>query len=348
MGFTVRKTNVVVVGATGTVGQVFLRIAEERRFPVDRLRLSASPRSIGKRLLFNGDEVEVEETSPAIFRDADFVFISASGVVSRELAPLAVEAGAVVIDDSSAFRMDPQVPLVVPEINGYDLVGHKGLTSIPNCSTTPMVMALHPLHRVNPVKRIIADTYQSVSGTGGSAMTELREQSRALLETGESPAPEVYPHRIAFNVLPQVEHFLENGYTNEERKMVEETRKIMHAPEIAVSATCVRVPVYVSHSVAIHAEFERPMSPAEARELLAAFPGVTVLDDPEASLYPLPWSAEGKDDVFVGRIRTDMSNPNGLAMWAVSDNLRKGAALNAIQIAEEILSRDLLPSCKVG
>ncbi|MCZ6891230.1 MAG: aspartate-semialdehyde dehydrogenase [Chloroflexi bacterium] len=343
-----RKTNVVVVGATGMVGQVFLRIAEERRFPVDRLRLSASPRSIGKRLLFNGDEVEVEETNAAIFRDADFVFISASGAVSRQLAPLAVEAGAVVIDDSSAFRMDPQVPLVVPEINGDDLVGHKGLTSIPNCSTTPMVMALHPLHRVNPVKRIIADTYQSVSGTGGGAMAELREQSRALLETGESPPPEVYPHRIAFNVLPQVEHFLENGYTNEERKMAEETRKIMHAPEIAVSATCVRVPVYVSHSVAIHAEFERPMSPAEARELLSAFPGVTVLDDPEAGQYPVPLDAEGKDDVFVGRIRTDTSNPNGLAMWAVSDNLRKGAALNAIQIAEEILSRDLLPSRKVG
>ena len=343
-----RKANVVLVGATGTVGLVFLRLLEERRFPLERLRLCASSGSIGKRISVDGDELEVEETRPEIFRDADFVFISASGDVSRQLAPLAVEAGALVIDDSSAFRMDPQVPLVVPEINADDLAGHRGLTAIPNCSTIPLVMTLYPLHRVNPIKRIIVDTYQSVSGTGGGAMAELREQSHALLEGGEVPAPQVYPHRIAFNILPHVEPFLDNGYTKEEWKMVEETRKIMHAPEIAISATCVRVPVYISHSEAVHVEFQRPMSPQEARELLTAFPGVSVIDDPGANRYPLPLEAEGKDDVFVGRIRQDASNPNGLAMWIVSDNLRKGAALNAMQIAEEVLRRNLLLTRKVG
>ena len=338
------KVNVVVVGATGTVGEVFLRIAEDRDFPIDQLRLCASQKSIGKKLFFNGAEIEVEETKPEIFNDADLVFISASGSVSRETAPLAVEAGAIVIDDSSAFRMDQNVPLVVPEINSGDLMEHKGIVSIPNCSTTPLVMALHPLHCVNPVKRIIADTYQSVSGTGGGAMGELRKQSQAILENGKVPLPEVYPHQIAFNVLPQVEHFLQDGYTNEERKMVEETRKIMHAPELMVSATCVRVPVYVSHSIAVHVEFEDVMSPVEARELMSSFSGLTVLDNPESSEYPLPWDVEGQDDVFVGRVRSDVSNPNGLAMWLVSDNLRKGAALNAIQIAEEIISRGLLRS----
>jgi aspartate-semialdehyde dehydrogenase len=336
------KVNVVVVGATGTVGTVFLRIAEDRNLPIDQLRLCASQKSIGKKLFFKGDQIEVEEAKPEIFTDADLVFISASGSVSREIAPLAVEAGAIVIDDSSAFRMDQDVPLVVPEINSEDLIEHKGITSIPNCSTTPLVMALYPLHYVNPVKRIIADTYQSVSGTGGGAMGELRKQSQAILETGKAPLPEVYPHQIAFNVLPQVEHFLQNGYTNEEQKMVEETRKIMHAPGLMVSATCVRVPVYVSHSIAVHVEFEYAMSPVEARELMSSFSGLTVLDNPESSEYPLPWDVEGKDDVFVGRVRSDVSNPNGLAMWLVSDNLRKGAALNAIQIAEEIISRGLL------
>ena len=343
-----RKANVVLVGATGTVGQVFLRLLEERRFPIERLRLCASSRSIGKRISVNGDELEVEETRQEIFRDADLVFISASGDVSRQFAPLAVEAGALVIDDSSAFRMDPQVPLVVPEVNADDLAGHRGLTAIPNCSTTPLVMTLYPLHQINPVKRIIVDTYQSVSGTGGAAMAELREQSRAQLQGDEVPAPQVYPHRIAFNVLPHIEPFLDNGYTKEEWKMVEETRKIMHASDLAISATCVRVPVYISHSEAVHVEFQRPMSPQEARELLTASPGVSVVDEPVANRYPLPIEAEGKDDVFVGRIRQDASNPNGLAMWVVSDNLRKGAALNAIQIAEEVLRRNLLLTRRVG
>ncbi len=335
------KANVVVVGATGAVGQVFLNIMEERRFPVADLRLCASPRSTGKRVRVNGIDVEMEATTPEVFEDADFAFISVSGDISRKLAPVAVEAGALVIDDSSAFRMEPHVPLVVPEINPADLDSHEGITAIPNCSTTQMVMALYPLHRVNPISRVIVDTYQAVSGTGGGAMEELRKQTRAIMEGGTA-TPSVYPHQIAFNLLPHIEPFLEDGYTREERKMRDETRKIMHAPDIAVSATCVRVPVVTSHSEAVHVEFERPMSPEEARDLLAAFPGVQVVDEPQANGYPLPLQAEGGDDVLVGRVRRDSSNSNGLAMWIVCDNLRKGAALNAIQIAEEVLRRNLL------
>ncbi len=341
-----RKANVVVVGATGAVGQVFLRILEERHFPVDRLRLCASPRSVGKRLTVNGIEVEVEATTPEIFQGADFAFISVSTNISRQLVPVAARAGALVIDDSSAFRLEPDVPLVVPEINPEDLEHHRGITAIPNCSTTQMVMALYPLHRVNPIRRIIVDTYQAVSGTGSAAMQELRQQSRALLDSGEA-TPSVYPHRIAFNVFPHIEPFMEDGYTREEFKMRAETQKILHAPEIAISATCVRVPVYIGHSEAVHVEFEHPMSPEEARELLEAFPGVAVVDEPSANRYPLAWQAAGRDEVFVGRIRRDSSHPKGLAMWVVSDNLRKGAALNAIQIAEEVLKRDLLVSRRV-
>ncbi|MBI4338973.1 MAG: aspartate-semialdehyde dehydrogenase [Chloroflexi bacterium] len=333
--------NVIVVGATGAVGQVFLRIMEQRNFPVNQLRLCASPRSIGKRLRVFGEEIAVEATSPEIFDDADFAFISASTAVSRELVPVAAQHGAFVIDDSSAYRMDPRVPLVVPEINPEDLEWHQNISAIPNCSTTQMVMALYPLHRANPIQRIIADTFQAVSGTGNLAMAELREQSRLLLDGG-SVSPSVYPHQIAFNVLPHIEPFMEDGYTREEQKMLYETRKIMHAPDIAVSATCVRVPVYISHSEAVHVEFQHPMSPEEARELLSAFPGVVVVDDPKANLYPLAIDAAGRDEVFVGRLRRDSSHPNGLAMWIVSDNLRKGAATNAIQIAEEVVKRELL------
>ncbi|MBI4199377.1 MAG: aspartate-semialdehyde dehydrogenase [Chloroflexi bacterium] len=338
-----RKANIVVLGATGAVGTVFLRVLEERKFPVARLRLCASPRSVGRRLRVFSQEVPVEATTPAVFEGADIAFISVSGDISRQWAPVAMRAGALVIDDSSAYRMEPQVPLVVPEVNAGDLAHHRGLVSIPNCSTTQMVMALYPLHRANPIQRVIVDTFQSVSGTGSRAQQELTEQSRAVL-AGDAAVSRVYPHQIAFNVLPHIEGFLENGYTKEEWKMVEETRKIMHAPELAVSATCVRVPVYVSHSEAVHVEFQDPMSPQEARSLLAAFPGVTVVDDPSGSRYPLAWEAAGKDDVFVGRIRQDASHPRGLALWVVADNLRKGAALNAIQIAEEVLKRDLLLS----
>ena len=332
---------IAVIGATGAVGRVFLRILEERRFPASAIRLCASERSVGKKLTVNGQELEIEEATPELLGDVDIAFISATSDVSRELGPVAAQRGALVIDDSSVFRMDPEVPLVVPEVNARDLEQHRGIVSIPNCSTTPLVMVLKPLHDVNPVRRVIADTYQSVSGTSRAAMDELLTQAGEVLE-GSAVAPSVYPHQIAFNALPHIEHFLDNGYTNEEMKMVHETRKILHAPEIAVSANCVRVPVMVGHSEAVHIEFTDPMSPDHAREVLSGFPGIKVLDDPQSNLYPMPLEAEGKDDVFVGRIRQDISHPNGITAWIVSDNLRKGAGLNAIQIAEEVLSKELL------
>ena len=332
---------VVIVGATGAVGQVALQVLEERGFPMASLRLCASPRSFGKKLRFGRREIVVEEANAALFAECDIAFISVSAALSRELAPVAVAQGCLVIDDSSAFRMDYDVPLVVPEINAADLDGHKGIVSIPNCSTTPLVMALYPLHLVNPIRRVVVDTYQSVSGTGAAAVAELEQQSQQI-GRGERPTVEQYPHQIAFNVLPQVEHFLDNGYTNEEWKMLRETRKIMHAPDVAVSATCVRVPVPLSHSEAVHVELARPMPVAEARKLLSAFPGVDLMDDPATSTYPMPINTAGRDEVFVGRIRQDASHPSGLAMWVVSDNLRKGAATNAMQIAEELVARGAL------
>ena len=253
------------------------------------------------------------------------------------MAPVAVESGAMVIDDSSAFRMEPKVPLVVPEVNADDLAQHRGIVSIPNCSTTPLAMVLKAIGEVNPVRRAIVDTYQSVSGTGAAAVEELRTQ----LERPTAKA-EVYPHQIAFNLLPHIEPFLDNGYTKEEWKMVQETRKILHDPGLAISATCVRVPVNICHSEAVHVELAEPMSPGEVRDVLSSFPGIRVLDEPSRNQYPMPINAAGKDDVFVGRIRQDASHPRGVAMWLVSDNLRKGAALNAIQIAEEVLNRELL------
>ena len=283
----------------------------------------------------------VEEATPQLLSEVDFVFISASGSVSRKMAPLAVDQGAIVIDKSSAFRMDPTVPLVVPEINPGDLHDHHGIIASPNCTTTPMVMALKPLNEANPAKRIVAASYQSVTGTGASAGEELLAQSRNVLD-GKDASMNVYPHQIAFNVLPHVEEFLENGYTTEEMKMQNETRKILHAPDLKVSTTCVRVPVMVSHAEAINVEFTDPISPGEVREILSTMPGVRVVDDPQANVYPMPVQSEGEDDVFVGRIRKDISLDNGIAMWLTCDNLRKGAALNAIQIAEEMLARNLL------
>lgn len=332
---------VAVVGATGAVGAEFLRIVEQRYARPPQLKLLASRRSAGRRLSVGGRELVVEEATEDSFRGVDVAFISASAEVSRRLAPAAVDTGAVVIDDGSAFRMEPQVPLVVPEVNGADVEWHQGIISIPNCSTTPLVMAAHPLHQASPVRRLIADTYQSVSGAGAARMNDLREQSQRLLnDDGRGAASE--PEQIAYNVVPQIDRFIDSGYTMEEQKMRQETRKIMHLPELAVSATCVRVPVYVSHCAAVHLELERPMPPAEARELLAAMPGVTLLDDPAAGVYPMPWDAAGEDAVFVGRIRQDLSHPNGLALWVVCDNLRKGAALNSLQIAEELVARDCL------
>ena len=333
--------NIAVVGATGMVGREFLAILTDRKFPVGELRLLATSRSAGKKVVVGEREFTVEETTNDSFAGADFVFVSASGAASRQYCPIAAEVGAVAIDDSSAWRMDPRVPLVVPEVNADDVAMHQGIISIPNCSTTPVVMCLWPIHKVNPVKRIIADTYQSVSGTGKAAVDELVTQSKLVLE-GKQAAPHVYPHQIAFNLLPQIDVFMDSGYTKEEWKMIVETRKIMHDETIAMSATCVRVPVMISHSCAVHVELTHPMDPDEARDILAEAPGVTVQDDPSISLYPLPWLAAGEDDVFVGRIRQDASHPNSLAMWISSDNLRKGAALNAIQIAEELVKRDLV------
>ena len=332
---------VAVVGATGAVGKAFLQIAETRSFPIKSLRLLASARSAGSRMRFLGSEIKVEETTDRSFRGIDLAFISATTEASRHFAPLAVEAGAVAIDDSSAFRMDVNVPLVVPEVNAGDLSREKRLVAIPNCSTTPLVLALAPLHRANPIRRVVVSTYQSVSGTGSAAMRELTEQTKQVLDGGH-PEAEVYPHQIAFNLLPHIDSFLENGYTKEEWKMVQETRKIMHEPELPISSTCVRVPVYICHSEAVHAEFERSMTAEEARELLARTPGIELDEVGCPESYHHPVQAAGSDPVYVSRIRRDASHPNGLALWLVSDNLRKGAALNAIQIAEAMAERELI------
>jgi len=338
-----KQYRVAIVGATGLVGQEFIRILEQRNFPMSSVRLLASNRSAGRKLFVRHEEIEVEETVPESFENIDIALFSAGGDTSRHFSPMAARAGAVVVDNSSAFRMDPGVPLVVPEVNPEDIKWHRGIIANPNCSTIQMVVALYPLHKVNPIKRVIVDTYQAVSGTGSVAVEELTTQTKQVLE-GQEVVSSVYPHQIAFNVLPEIDVFLDNAYTKEEWKMVEETRKIMHANEIAISATCVRVPVFTGHSEAVNIEFSRPISPDEARQILARAPGVKVLDDTTVSLYPHAWLAAGTDEVYVGRIRQDASHPSGLAMWVVSDNLRKGAALNTIQIAEEMIRRDWLSS----
>jgi len=330
---------VAIVGATGLVGQEFIKVLEQRDFPIDSIQLLASDRSSGKKLFVTHQEIEVKETVPESFKGIDIALFSAGTEISRYFSPIAAQSGAVVIDNSAAFRMEPAVPLVVPEVNPEDIKWHKGIIANPNCSTIQMVVALYPLHKVNPIKRIIVDTYQAVSGTGSPAVDELTAQTRQVLD-GQNAIPHVYPHQIAFNVLPEIDVFLDNDYTKEEWKMVEETRKIMHADNIAISATCVRVPVFTGHGEAVNIEFSHPMSPEEAKYILAQAPGVKVLDDPTVSLYPQPWSAAGTDEVFIGRIRRDASHPNGLIMWVVADNLRKGAALNAIQIAEEMIKRE--------
>ena len=339
------RPRIAVIGVTGAVGQVFLRLLEERSFPASDIRLCASKRSRGRRLTVNGTELEVEEATPQLLSQVDIAFIAATGDVSRQLAPLAADNGAMVVDKSSAFRMDPDVPLVIPEINGDDLAWHRGIVSSPNCSTTPLAMVLKPLIGLSAVDRVIVDTYQSVSGAGAEAVRELRLQSAKALDGGTVNA-QALPHQIAFNLLPQVETFLDTGYTTEEMKMVDETRKILHEPDLALSATCVRVPVIVGHSEAVHIEFRDAVTPDEVRQVLTAATGVRVLDDPAAEVYPMPIHAEGHDDVLVGRVRQDVSHPRGVALWVACDNLRKGAALNSIQIAEELLSRELLPARK--
>ena len=330
--------HVAIVGATGLVGREFIKVLEQRNFPMRSIRLLASDRSAGTKLYVKHEQMEVKETTAHSFEEVDIALFSAGAEISNHFSPIAARAGAVVVDNSSAFRMDPNVPLVVPEVNAEDIKEHKGIIANPNCSTIQMVVAIYPLHKVDPIKRIIVDSYQSASGIGSAAMEELVEQSKLALE-GREVVPHLFPHQIAFNVLPEIDLFLDNAYTKEEWKMVEETQKIMHAPEIAISATCVRVPVSIGHSEAIHIELTKPMSPQEARQILAEAPGVRVQDDPGISLYPHPWSAAGTDDVFVGRIRKDSSHERGLAMWVVSDNIRKGAALNTVQIAETMIER---------
>jgi aspartate-semialdehyde dehydrogenase len=335
--------NVAIVGATGMVGQEFIKVLEERNFPMASVRLYASDRSAGKKLYVGHREIVVKETAPESFQHVDIALFSAGTEVSRYFSPIAAKSGALVIDNSAAFRMEPKVPLVVPEVNPQDIRRHEGIIANPNCSTIQMVVALYPLHKVNPIKRIVVSTYQAVSGTGSAAMEELTTQAKLVLE-GQNVVPHVYPHQIAFNLLPEIDVFLDSGYSKEEWKLVEETRKIMHAEDMAISATCVRVPVFIGHSEAVNVEFTEPMSPEEAKRILARAPGVKVLDDPSVSLYPQPWLAAGSDDVFVGRIRADSSQPKSLVMWVVADNLRKGAALNAVQIAEEAAQRGWVKS----
>jgi aspartate-semialdehyde dehydrogenase len=335
-----RSYRVAVVGATGAVGPEVLSILAERRFPASDVVPFASARSAGTRVDFAGEQLEVRELTEDSLAGFDLALFSAGGGTSKRFAPEAVRRGCMVVDKSSAFRMDPQVPLVVPEVNGAAAAAHRGIIANPNCSTIQLVCALKPLHDAARVLRMQIATYQAVSGTGSRAVDELRSQSLASLQ-GETVRADVYPHPIAFNALPQCDVF-EGDETTEESKLVRETHKIMEDDSIGISATCVRVPVWRSHSEAVWIETERPLGPTQARELLAAAPGVTVVDDPANARYPMAIEAAGGDQVLVGRIREDRSRPNGLALWVVADNLRKGAALNGVQIAELLARRDLI------
>lgn len=337
-----RSFSVAVAGATGAVGQAMRQVLEERSFPVREIRFLASERSVGKRLPFRGEMIPVQKLDHDSFAGVDIALFSAGGERSLVFAPSAARSGAVVIDNSSAWRMDPVVPLVVPEVNPHAIAGYKtkGIIANPNCSTIQMVVALKPLHDFARITRIVVSTYQAVSGTGQKAIAELEDQVRAW--TAGSPMERrVYPYQIAFNCLPHIDSFLENGYTKEEMKMVNETRKIMEAPEIRVAATTVRVPVFYGHSESVNVEFERPISPEKARELLEGAPGVKLVDDPSKNIYPLAIDVAGQDLTFVGRIRRDLSCENALALWIVADNIRKGAATNAVQIAEILAEKYL-------
>jgi aspartate-semialdehyde dehydrogenase len=336
-----KSFRVAVVGATGAVGNLMIQVLEERNFPVADLKLLASARSLGKSLSFKGDPIGVQELREDSFKGVDVALFSAGGSVSRKFAPLAAEAGCVVIDNSSAFRMDPAVPLVVPEVNPDALKPGPGIIANPNCSTIQMVVALKPIQDAVGIKRIVVTTFQAVSGTGKRAIDELQRQVADIVH-GVEVNQEVYPHQIAFNCIPQIGPFLQNGYSEEEMKMVHETRKIFGAPDIAVCATTVRVPVYYGHSESVNVETKKPLSAEEARDLLTRAENVRVVDEPELSSYPMALDAAGKDETFVGRIRKDISVENGLVMWIVADNIRKGAATNAVQIAEIMLKRNML------
>lgn len=337
-----KSFNVAVAGATGAVGNQMISCLEERGFPIDNIKLLATRKSAGRKLRFNSEEIPVEELTETSFRGVDIGIFSAGGATSQKYAPFAAKDGCVVIDNSAAWRMDPDVPLVVPEVNPHAVAEYlkKGIIANPNCSTIQMVVALAPIHRKVGIKRVVVSTYQAVSGTGKKAIDELHNQTKAILNFLE-PEKNVYPHRIAFNCLPQIDVFLDNGYTKEEMKMVRETQKILEDDSIAITATTVRVPVFFSHSESVNVETRNPISPDAVRALLEDAPGVTVIDDPARNLYPMAIDAAGRDETFVGRIRADESIPNGINLWVVSDNIRKGAATNAVQIAE-VLARDYL------
>ena len=335
------KLRVAVLGATGAVGKEILELLASRNFPLKHLKLLASPKSAGKEIEFGGETLKVEATDSSSFDDIDLVLASAGGSTSKAWASQIVAAGAVMIDNSSAFRMNPEVPLVVPEINPEAAANHQGIIANPNCTTILMGVAIYPLHQLQAIKRIIVATYQSASGAGARAMEEVKLQAQAILQ-GENPQPEILPYPLAFNLFPHNSPLNEAGYCEEEMKMVNETRKIFNAPELKVSATCVRVPVLRAHSETINLEFAEPFSLTQARDLIAAAPGVKLVEDWDKNYFPMPIDATGKDEVLVGRIRQDISHPCGLELWLCGDQIRKGAALNAIQIAELLLEKSWL------
>jgi len=337
-----KEFNVAVAGATGAVGNEMVATLEQRKFPVKNLKLLASSRSVGNTISFKGMDLKVEELNEESFKGVDIGLFSPGGSVSLKFAPIAAASGCVVIDNTSAFRMEPDIPLVVPEVNKHAIKDYKnrGIIANPNCSTIQMVVILKHLHDAARIKRVVVSTYQAVSGTGKKAIYELEQQVLAIYGQNEI-VKKVYPHQIAFNCLPHIDSFIENGYTKEEMKMVNETKKIMEDQNIQVTATTVRVPVFYGHSESVNVEFEKDLTPEEAREILSKAPGVKVVDNPSKNLYPLAINAAGKDDIFVGRIRRDESVAHGLNMWIVADNIRKGAALNAVQIAEVLAKKYL-------
>jgi aspartate-semialdehyde dehydrogenase len=337
---------VAILGATGAVGAELLQLLEERHFPISELKLLASERSAGQSISFKGKPTVVEAVTESSFADVDLVLASAGGSTSKRWAPVAVQAGAVVIDNSSAFRMDPSVPLVVPEVNPDAVLHHAGIIANPNCTTILLAVAIWPLHQVQPIRRIVVATYQSASGAGARAMAELKTQALAVLNDALPPT-ECFPYPLAFNLFPHNSSLNENGYCEEELKMLNETRKIFGVPDLCLSATCVRVPVLRAHSEAVNLEFSQPFSVAQARELIAQAPGVKLLEDWQRNYFPMPIEASGQDDVLVGRIRQDLSHPCGLELWLSGDQIRKGAALNAVQIAELLLAQGLLKTAQV-
>jgi aspartate-semialdehyde dehydrogenase len=336
-----KEVRVAILGATGAVGTELLELLQNRNFPIADLKLLASPRSAGRTVSFQGEDLPVEAVSEKSFDNVDLVLASAGGGTSKAWAPKAVEKGAVVIDNSSAFRMNPDVPLVVPEVNPDAAANHQGIIANPNCTTILMAVAVWPLHQVQPVQRIVAATYQSASGAGMRAMEEVKAQAQAILN-GQTPQTESFPYPLAFNLFPHNTPMNEQGYCEEEMKMLNETRKIFNAPQLRISATCVRVPVLRAHSEAINLEFAEPMPVSKAREVLAKAPGVRVVEDWQANYFPMPIDATGRDEVLVGRIRQDLSHPCGLELWLCGDQIRKGAALNAVQIAELLVAQNLL------